>query len=92
MKSVSGHLKGAVSRYSVIFLRFLPEQKRATARANVADIKTTTGRSAAQITLPPKLSLANVVFLEQLSFSAALPCGRHYFSPHKMAAKNHRLS
>ena len=26
------------------------------------------------------------------SFSAAFPCGRHYFSPHKMAAKNHRLS
>ena len=25
-------------------------------------------------------------------FSAALPCGRHYFPPHKMAAKNHRLS
>ena len=41
---------------------------------------------------PPQLSRENVVFFEQLSFSEALPCGRHYFSPHKMAAKNHRLS
>ena len=31
-------------------------------------------------------------FLEKMWFSAAYPCGRHYFSPHRMAAKNHRLS
>ena len=49
-------------------------------------------RSAARTASPPQPSRANIVFLEQLSFSAALPSGRHYFSPHKMAAKNHRLS
>ena len=40
-----------------------------------------TVRSAARTTSLPKLSRANVVFLEHLSFSAALPYGRHYF-PH----------
>ena len=39
-----------------------------------------TARSAARTTSPPRLSRANVFFLEQLTFSAALPCGRHYFS------------
>ena len=38
-----------------------------------------------------QLGRENVVFLQKMSFSAAFPCGRHYFSPHKMAAKNHRL-
>ena len=49
-------------------------------------------RSAARTTKLPKPCRANVIFLEQLSFSAAFPLGRHCFSPHKMAAKNHRLS
>ena len=49
-----------------------------------------TARSAALTTSPSKLSRVNAIFFE--SISAALPCGRHYFSPHKMAAKNHRLS
>ena len=40
-----------------------------------------TARLAARTTSPPKLSRVNVVFLEQLSFFAALPRGRHYF-PH----------
>ena len=51
-----------------------------------------TARSAARTAPPAEVSRENVVFLEQLSFSVALPCGRHYFSPHKTAAKNHRLS
>ena len=58
----------------------------------IAQVSRISARSAARTASPPQLSRANVVFLEQLSFSAALPCGRHYFSPHKMAAKNHRLS
>ena len=72
-------IKGAVSRYSVIFCTFLREQKMAAARA-----------SANSFTAQAVSS--NVIFLKQLLFSAAFPCGRHYFSPHKMAAKNHRLS
>ena len=55
----------------------------ATARASVADIR----QSAARIASPPQLSRANVVFLEQLLFSAALPCGRHYFSHTKWLPK-----
>ena len=51
----------------------------------------TSARSAARAASAPQLSRANVIFLKQLLFTAALPCGRHYFSPHKMAAKNHWL-
>ena len=57
-----------------------------------SSVKIMTARSAAQTTSPPKLSRANVIFLQRMSFSAAFPCGRYYFSPHKMADKNHRLS
>ena len=64
----------------------------ATARAIVADIRPWQLRSAARTASPPKLSRENVVFLQKMSFSAAFSCGRHYFSPHKMVAKNHRLS
>ena len=41
----------------------------------------TSARSAARTASPPQLSRANIIFLEQSSFSAALPCGRHYI-PH----------
>ena len=54
--------------------------------------QTMTARSAAGTASPAKLSRENVFFLEQLSFSAALPYGRHYFSHTKWLPKNHRLS
>ena len=85
-------VKGAVSRYSVHFLRFFARGKNGDCSRKCRGHHTMTARSAARTASPAKLSRENVVFLEQLSFSAALPCGRHYFSPHKMAAKNHRLS
>ena len=47
----------------------------------------TSSRSAAQTASLPQLSRANVVFLEQLLFSTALPCGRHYFSHTKWLPK-----
>ena len=58
----------------------------------LAQVSRTSPRFAARTVSPSRQSRATVVFLEQLSFSAALPCGRHYFSPHKMAAKNPWLS
>ena len=75
-------IKGAVSRYSVIFCAssFLREEKMATAHASVADIRPwQLGQPREQLHYPS--------WVEKMSFSAALPCGRHYFSPHKMAAK-----
>ena len=81
-------LKGAVSRYSVIVCPFFA---RATKWLLPVQVSWTSVRSAARTTSPPQLSRANVIFLEQLSCSTALPCGRHFF-PHKMAAKNHWLS
>ena len=57
----------------------------ATAHASVADI---TPWELGQ----PREQLHQPSWVEKMSFSAALSCGRHYFSPHKMAAKNHRLS
>ena len=86
--SVAGHLKGAVSRYSLIFCSCFARGKMAAAHASVAGHQTMAARSAARTASPPKLSRENVVFLEQLLFSVALPYGRHYFSSHKMAAKN----
>ena len=83
---------GAVSRYSVIFLAFFARVKNGDCSRKCRGHQTMTARSAARRASPPKSSRASVVFLERISFSAAFPCGRHYFSPHKMAAKNHRLS
>ena len=88
----SAELKGAVSRYSVIFCAFFCARKNGDCSRKCRGHQTMTARSAARTASPAKLSRENVVFLEQVSFSASLPCGRHYFSPHKMAAKNHRLS
>ena len=48
---------------------------------------TITARSGAPTPSPPKLSRKNVFFLEQLSFSAALPCARHYFPHTKWLSK-----
>ena len=76
-------VKGAVSRNSVIFALFLREQKMATARASVADISSICRANG----FTARLSRANVVFLEQVSFSAALFCGRHYFSHTKWLPK-----
>ena len=80
-------LKGAVSRYSVIFLCFFARVKNGDCSRKCRAHQTMTAWSAARTTSPPKLSGANVVFFQKMSFSAALPCGRHYFSPHKMATK-----
>ena len=85
-------LKGAVSRYSVIFCAFFAWAKNGDCPRNCRGHQTLTAQSAARTASLPKLSWPNVVFLEHMLFSAALPRGRHYFSPHKMAAQNHRLS
>ena len=81
-----------MSRYSVIFCAFFCAAKNGDCSRKSRGHQTMTARSAAGTTSLSKLSRVNVVFLEQLSISAALPCGRHYFSPHEMATKNHRLS
>ena len=67
--SCSFQLKGAVSRYSVIFALFCASKKWPL----LAKVSRTSARSAARTASPPQLSRANVVFLKQLSFSAALP-------------------
>ena len=78
-------LKGQCHDIQWFFALFLCEQKMATARASVADIWSwQLGLSREQ--------LCRSSWVQQMSFCAALPWGRHYFSPHKMAAKNHRLS
>ena len=82
---------GSVTIFSD-FLRFFARGKNGDCSRKCRGHHTMTARSAARTASPAKLSREKVVFLEQLSFSAALSCGRHYFSPHKMAAKNHRLS
>ena len=79
-----------MSRYSVIFCA--RKKWQLLAQVSQTSDHDMTARLAAQTTSPPKLSRENVVFLEQMSFSAALPSGHHYFSPRKMAAKNHWLS
>ena len=48
----------------------------ATARSSAAVPVSSVSR--ATTASPPQLSRVNVVFLEQWSFSATLPCGRHY--------------
>ena len=67
------------------FCPFLCARKMATASASVADIRPW------QLS-QPREQLRRPSWVEQVSFSAVLPCGRHYYSPHKMAEKNHRLS
>ena len=84
--------KGAVSRYSVISFVFFFVRKNGDCSRKNCGHQTMTARSAARTASLLQLSRANVAFVEQLSFPAALPCGRHYFSPNKIAAKNHRLS
>ena len=74
--------KGAVSRYSVIFCTLFARAKYGHCSRKCH------GYQLGQ----PREQLHRPSWVEQLSFSAAWPGGRHYFSPHKMAAKNHRLS
>ena len=91
LKSVRKVLKWQCHDIQWFFCAFFCARKKWRQR-KCRGYQTMTARSAARTASPPKMSRENVVFLEQLSFSAALPCGRHYFSPHKMAAKNHWLS
>ena len=85
--------KGAVSRYSVIFLRFFPRPKKwRTARANVADIKTTTGQSAAQNNFTAEAKYSKCRFRGAIVVFRGLALWLPLFFPHtKMAAKNHRF-
>ena len=76
-------VKGAVSRYSVIFCGFCASKNWLLP----AQVPRTSARSAARTTSPPQLSRANVIFLEHLSFSVALPCGHQYFSHTKWLPK-----
>ena len=78
-------IKGAVSRYSVIFCAFFAPANNGDCSRKCRGHRTMTAWSAARTTSPPKLCRANIVFRGL----ALLP---PLFSPHKMAAKNHRLS
>ena len=77
--------KGPSVAILVIFAFVLHERKMAIARASVANIRPWQLRQ-------PREQLRCPSWVEQLSFSAVLPCGRHYFPHKKMAEKNHRLS
>ena len=74
-----------MSRYSVIFCAFFARAKNGDCSPKCRGHHTMTAQSAARTTSPSKLSRVIVVFLEQLSFSAAVPCGRHYFSHHRLS-------
>ena len=65
------YFKGAVprSQYSVIFCAFFARAKKWLL---LAQVSWTSARSAARTASPPQLGRANVIFLEQLSFSR--PC------------------
>ena len=85
------HLKGQCHDIQWVFALFCASKNGDCSR-KCRGHHIMTARSAARTTSPPNLSRANVVFLQKMLFSAAFPCGHHYFSPHKMTAKNHRLS
>ena len=81
-------LKGQCHDIQWFFAHFLREQKMAAARASVADISSVCRANS----FTAQAVSSKCHFSQQLSFFAAFPCGRHYFSPQKMAAKTHRLS
>ena len=74
---VKSTLKGQCHNIQLFFALFFSlEQTMATARANVVDIgPSQLGQPRAQLHSPNGV--------DQISFSTALPCGRHYFSPNK---------
>ena len=76
-----------MSRYSVIFCAFFARVKNGNCSRKCRGHQIMTARSAARTTSPPKLSRANVVFLQKMLFSAAFPSGRHYFSHTKWLPK-----
>ena len=88
----SRHLKGQCHNIQWFFELFFARVKNGDYLRKCRGHQTMTAQSAPRRASPPKTSRAKVVFLEKMSFSAAFPCGRHYFSPHKMAAKYHRIS
>ena len=79
--------KGAVSRYSVIFCTFLREHKMAAARASVADISAVSRANS----FTAKAVSSKCHFPRAIVVFRGLPLWPPLFSPHKMAAKNHRL-
>ena len=82
-------LRGSVTIFSDFWRFFLREQKMAqVSRTSDYD------RSVNRVNNFTAQAESSKIFFspEQLSFPVALPCCRHYFSPHKMAAKSHRLS
>ena len=83
--------RGSVTILSDI-LRFFARVKNGDCLRKCRGHLTITARSAARRASTPETSRAKIVLLEKMSFSTAFPCDHHYLSPHKMAAKNHRLS
>ena len=85
--------KGAVSRYSVIFGAFFCVSKKWRLLPQVSRTSDY-DRSVSRVNNFTAQAKSSKFFFspEHLSFPVALPCCRHFFSPHKMAAKSHRLS
>ena len=83
--------KGAVSRYSVIFCAFLRGQKwRLLAQVSrTSDHDSSVSRANSFIV---QAESRKCRFPQAIVVFRGLPCGSHYISPHKMAAKYHRLS
>ena len=82
-------VKGAVPRNSVIFFALFCASKIWRLLAQVSRTSDHISSVSRANSFTAQLSRENVVFLQKMSFSAAFPCGRHHFSPHIMAAKNH---
>ena len=79
--SSAAFLKGQCHDIQWFFaLFFCASKKMAAAHASVADIRPWKFSQPCEQLRRPR-------WVEQMSFSAALPGGRHYFSPHKMAEK-----
>ena len=85
-------IKGAVSRYSVIFCSFFARAKNGDCSHKCRGHQTITARSATRTTSPAKLSQANVFFSSNCRFLRSCLAAAIIFPTHKMAAKNHRLS
>ena len=77
---ISSNLKEQCHDIQWFFALFLRDQTMATARANVS------GSGPWQLG-QPREQLHRPGWIEQISFSAALPCGRHYFSHTKWPPK-----
>ena len=84
-RRLTRRLKGQFHEILWFFALFFCSSKQWRLLAQTSRTSDHDTRSAAQTTSPPKLSRGNFVF-------RSLALWPPLFSPHKMAAKNHRLS